>query len=192
MEETKPVEDTWLTGRLLVATPGMPDPRFERAVIYICSHSSGGAMGLIVNRLFGGLPFKELLDQMGIQIKGDTTDHLVHLGGPIEAGRGFVLHTTDWVHDGTVTISDNIALTATVDILRAIADGQGPSKSLFALGYVGWSAGQLEQEMQANGWLVLPADEALLFDVSPARKWEDSLAKAGINAAMLTGDMGHA
>jgi len=185
-------DSNWLTGQLLVAMPSMPDPRFARAVIYICSHSPNGAMGLVVNRLFGEADFLMLLQQLSIAASSDTPHLPVHFGGPVETGRGFVLHSTDYVRDGSVPIDEAIALTATVEILQAIADGGGPERLLMALGYSGWGAGQLESEVKANGWLTVPADENLLFNTAPESKWERALAKIGISPMMLSGEAGHA
>jgi putative transcriptional regulator len=161
----------YLTGQLLIAMPTMPDQRFQRTVIYMCAHNADGAMGLVINRLFGSITFPDLLEQLGIDSPGSAANMRVHFGGPVESGRGFVLHSTDFVREGTMQVDDKIALTATVDILRAIADGRGPKHALLALGYAGWGPGQLDTEMQANGWLNAPADDRLLFDRDLDSKW---------------------
>jgi len=182
----------YLTGQLLIAMPGMPDPRFARSVIYVCAHSADGAMGLVVNRLFDALSFDDLMEQLGIETEDAKGDLRVHFGGPVEAGRGFVLHSADYVRDGTMLVDEEVALTATVDILRAIAEGEGPRHRLLALGYSGWGPGQLDAEIQANGWLTAPADEAILFDGDLDTKWERSIAKLGASVSMLSGEAGHA
>ena len=182
----------YLTGQLLMAMPGMPDPRFQRTVIYMCAHNAEGAMGLVINRLFGAITFGDLLEQLEIRPTRSVADLRVHYGGPVESGRGLVLHSTDFIRDGTLKVDDDVALTATVDILRAIADGRGPRLSLLALGYAGWGPGQLDAEMQANGWLTAESDEALMFDRDLETKWERSIAKLGVRLSMLSGQAGHA
>jgi putative transcriptional regulator len=182
----------YLAGQLLVAMPNMPDPRFERTVIYMCAHSAEGAMGLVINRLFEAMSFGELLDQLGIEHQRIGEDVRVHSGGPVEAGRGFVLHSADFQRDGTMLVDDRLALTASIDILHAIASRAGPRRSLLALGYSGWGPGQLETEIQANGWLHVPADEDLVFDADIDNKWQRSIAKIGVDFGKLSGDAGHA
>jgi len=184
--------DGYLMGQLLVAMPTMRDPRFTRSVIFICAHSADGAMGLVVNRLVGSLTFPDLLAQLGIDRTGAGRDIRVHFGGPVETGRGFVLHSADYSDDGTMMIGDRVGLTASIDILRDIAAGGGPRQSLLALGYAGWGPGQLDLEIQANGWLSAPADDALLFDERLDDKWERAIGKIGINASQLSGQAGHA
>jgi putative transcriptional regulator len=188
-------EDDWngsdLTGSLLVAMPGMSDERFERTVIFVCAHSEDGAMGLVVNKLMDDLTLPALLRQLKIE-PGAADDEPIHFGGPVESSRGFVLHTADYVQDSTMVINDNVALTATIEVLRAIAKGEGPARKVMALGYAGWSAGQLDSEIQANGWLSVPADEEILFGPDHAHKWERALAKLGVSPAMLSGEAGHA
>jgi putative transcriptional regulator len=185
-------DNQWLTGQFLVAMPAMPDPRFERTVIYICSHGPNGAMGIVVNRLFDEANFLMMLEQLNIRTSSDTPHLPVHFGGPVETGRGFVLHSADCMREGSVSIDGTIALSATVEILQTIADGGGPERLLMALGYSGWGAGQLENEMKANGWLTVPADEELLFDTDVGVKWERALAKIGISPELLSADAGHA
>ena len=173
-------DDGYLTGQLLIAMPSIGDPRFERTVIYLCAHSAEGAMGLIINKLADEIDFDELL-----QIR-------VHVGGPVETGRGFVLHTTDYQQESTLLVSDDVGLTATVDILRAIAEGSGPRQCLLALGYAGWAPGQLDGEIQANGWLHVNADLALVFDSDLENKWSRAVSKVGIDPSFLSSDAGHA
>lgn len=182
----------YLAGQLLIAMPTMQDDRFKRTIVYMCAHSKEGAMGLVINRLLGQLSFPELLEQIGIPAKPPVRDVRVHFGGPVESGRGFVLHSADFRTEGTLPVDDRVALTASVDILRAIADGRGPRQSLLALGYAGWGPGQLESEIQANGWLNVQADEALVFDGELDTKWERAMSKLGIDSRMLSGMAGHA
>lgn len=184
--------DGYLLGQLLVAMPTMRDPRFTRSVIFICAHSADGAMGLVVNRLVGSLTFPDLLAQLGIDRTESGRDIRVHFGGPVETGRGFVLHSPDYSDDGTMMIGDRVGLTASLDILRDIASGGGPKQSLLALGYAGWGPGQLDLEIQANGWLSAPADDALLFDARLDDKWERAIGKLGARAEQLSGEAGHA
>lgn len=181
-----------LTGQFLIAMPQMPDPRFEKSVIYICVHNAEGAMGLVVNKLFEGISFTSLLNQLDIEVTQPARELTVHFGGPVESGRGFVLHSADYNREGSMQVSDQVVLTATVDILRAVAEGQGPQNAILALGYAGWGPGQLDQEMQQNGWLHAPADNRILFDTDQERKWERALASLGINLSMLSADIGHA
>lgn len=182
----------YLTGQLLIAMPQMRDARFTRTVIYMCAHNSDGAMGLVVNRRVGSVSFDDLLKQLGIGSNRRSEEIRVHFGGPVESGRGFVLHSADYVQDGTLVVDDTVALTATLDILKDIASGGGPRRSLLALGYAGWGPGQLDAEIQANGWLSAPADEALVFDADLDRKWERAFGKIGIDFNMLSGEAGHA
>lgn len=185
--------DGFLTGQLLIAMPAMADPRFARAVIYLCAHSDDGAMGLVINKPMPSITFPDLLEQLGIDGGSEQLDEMrVHFGGPVESGRGFVLHSADFIRDGTLRVDDRVALTATIDILRAIAAGEGPRHHILALGYAGWGPGQLDSELQANGWLTAPADDAILFDADLSTKWERAIAKLGIAPAMLSGEAGHA
>ena len=184
--------DGYLTGQLLVAMPQMLDERFAKAVIYMCAHTEDGAMGLIVNKILENIDFPDLLEQLDLSPTGGGLDIRVHFGGPVESGRGFVLHSSDYVQDETMVIDDTFALTATTDILRDIADGGGPENSLLALGYAGWGPGQLDSEIQANGWLSVPSDQALIFGNDPRSIWQGALAKIGIDVSMLSGDAGHA
>ena len=182
----------YLTGQLLVAMPQMEDSRFVRSVIYLCAHTVEGAMGLVVNKLMDNISFPDLLDQLNLP-GSDAPDAIkVHFGGPVETGRGFVLHSADYVQDATLVIDDTVALTATIDILKAIAVGKGPKHSLLALGYAGWGPGQLDDEIQRNGWLSVPADDGLIFGAGLDDRWERAIAKLGINASMLSGAAGRA
>ncbi len=181
-----------LVGNLLVAMPQMNDPRFERAVIYMCAHNNEGAMGLVVNKLFDQLSFPDLLDQLSIKIGPRTQQIRVHFGGPVESGRGFVLHSDDYVREGTMLVDSGFALTATTDILRAIAEGEGPRSSILALGYAGWGPGQLDTEFAANGWLHVPADPELVFGADLEHKWLLALNKLGVTPSGLSSQAGHA
>lgn len=190
----------YLDGRLLIAMPVMGDPRFERSVIYLCAHSPEGAMGIIVNRRAGSIDFPELLVQLDIikkadQIKlpGNAETMKVLKGGPVDTGRGFVLHSSDFfIKDATLRIDDGICLTATVDILKAIARGAGPKHAILALGYAGWAPGQLENEIQENGWLHCDADADLVFGSDVEEKYLRALRKIGIDPGMLSNEAGHA
>jgi putative transcriptional regulator len=148
-------------------------------------------MGLIINRAFGDVRFADLMKQLGID-GGRDRDRPVHFGGPVESGRGFVLHSSDFQADQTLVVDGNVALTATKDILQAIVDGTGPQNAIFALGYASWAAGQLDSEIQANDWLTAPADHDLIFDPELATKWERAIARLGVSPAMLSDTAGHA
>jgi len=182
----------YLTGQLLIAMPQMEDSRFSRSVIYMCVHNQDGAMGLMVNRLADDMTFPDLLEQVGVERGPETASLPIHIGGPVETGMGFVLHTSDYEQANTIKVSDAISLTHTIEILKDIADGRGPRQVLLALGYAGWGAGQLDNEIQANSWLNVPADEALLFGDVQQDKWERSIAKLGIDISLLSGQAGHA
>jgi putative transcriptional regulator len=190
----------YLDGQLLIAMPVMGDPRFERSVIYMCAHSSEGAMGIMVNRPAGSIDFPELLVQLDIIKEGDeiklpeTAESMKVLkGGPVDTGRGFVLHSSDfYIENATLRIDDGICLTATVDILKAIAKGAGPKHAILALGYAGWAPGQLENEIQGNGWLHCDADQDLIFGGDVEEKYTRALRKIGIDPGMLSNDAGHA
>lgn len=175
-----------------MAMPTMGDPRFERTVIYVCVHSADGAMGLVINKALETVTFPELLVQLGIDVENPDDRIVIHAGGPVEPSRGFVLHSADYVQDSTLIVGDTVALTATLDILTAIAREKGPRKSLLALGYAGWGAGQLDQEIQDNGWLHIEADDELLFTTEPEVKWPMAVAKLGIDISLLSAEAGHA
>ncbi len=192
--------DDFLDGQLLIAMPLMTDRRFARSVVYLCAHSEDGAMGLIINQRAPHISFPDLLERLGI-VPSDTGDGLsneklsmsIHVGGPVETGRGFVLHSSDYfADDSTLPIEDGVCLTATIDILKAIAAGKGPNKAILALGYAGWSPGHLESEIQANGWLNCPADLGLIFNPDVESKYTRAFAKIGIDPSHLVSDAGHA
>jgi putative transcriptional regulator len=197
MSETQ----TTLDDQLLIAMPGMADTRFARSLVYMCAHSpEEGAMGIVVNQPEPDLNMRDLLVQLGIvedagsnQLAAKVDEIRVHRGGPVESGRGFVLHSADFMlNDASLRVGRNIGLTSTLEILRAIAAGGGPQEAIFALGYAGWAPGQLESELGSNGWLNVPADDAILFDDDIETKYDRALAKLGIDPAMLSSDAGHA
>lgn len=182
----------WLTGQLLVAMPTMQDPRFARSVICLCAHSDDGAMGLVLNKPLDGLSFEDLLKQLNLDPVPPQRRIRLMAGGPVENGRGFVLHTADWETEGSLKVQPDVVLTASVDILKAIAGGGGPRQGFLALGYAGWGPGQLESEIAQNAWLSVPADERLLFAASPEKLWREALAKLHVDPALLSGVAGHA
>lgn len=193
-KEHKAEGESFLEGKLLIALPGMPDPRFERSVIFVCAHSlETGAMGLIINKQIEGLNFRDLVQKLEIRGAAGAPDFPVLYGGPVETERGFVLHSGDYEStESTLPVTEDVSLTATLDILRAIAEGRGPAKSIFALGYAGWGAGQIEDEIRANGWIHCEADSDLLFDVELDTKWASALGKLGIDVSSLSAHAGRA
>lgn len=190
----------YLDGQLLVAMPTMQDERFARAVIYVCAHSSEGAMGIVINQPAPNIRFPDLLVQLDvipssglIELPNQADAVRVLKGGPVETGRGFVLHTADFfIENSTLPIEQGICLTATLDILKAIARGKGPASAVLALGYAGWAPGQLENEIQANGWLNCDADSELLFGPNTEGKYNQAMRKIGIDPGKLVSDAGHA
>ncbi|HEY6701178.1 MAG TPA: YqgE/AlgH family protein [Pseudolabrys sp.] len=190
----------YLDGQMLIAMPAMNDERFSRAVIYVCAHSTEGAMGIIVNYPASNIKFPDLLVQLEvipaserIQLPTRAEEVKVLKGGPVETGRGFVLHSADFfIENSTLPIDEGICLTATLDILKAIARGNGPASAILALGYAGWAPGQLEQEIQQNGWLHCSADPELIFGQDTGAKYEKALRKIGIDLGMLSSEAGHA
>ena len=185
---------------MLIAMPAMSDERFARSVIYVCAHSTDGAMGIVVNQPAANIKFPDLLVQLEvipaaerIELPNVTQTVKVLKGGPVETGRGFVLHSADFfIENSTLPIDDGICLTATLDILKAMASGNGPHDAILALGYAGWAPGQLEQEIQQNGWLHCAADSELIFGTDTDAKYEKALRKIGIDLAMLSSEAGHA
>ncbi|QLF69673.1 YqgE/AlgH family protein [Peteryoungia desertarenae] len=191
-------ERGYLDGQFLIAMPNMVDGNFARTVIYICAHSDAGAMGFVINRA-QPVTFAEMLLHLELIDRNDAImlpDHARHFpiqcGGPVEQNRGFVLHSDDYLSDSSIPVSDDISLTATLDIVRAISDGRGPRRATMLLGYAGWGPGQLESEIAANGWLNCPSTEELLFDRRLDSKYDRALSLMGINPAMLSMDAGHA
>jgi putative transcriptional regulator len=190
----------YLDGQMLIAMPAMHDERFARTLIYVCAHSSEGAMGIIVNQPAGNIKFPDLLVQLEvipaterIELPTKAEDVKVLKGGPVETGRGFVLHSADYfIENSTLPIDEGICLTATLDILKAIARGSGPASAVLALGYAGWAPGQLEHEIQENGWLHCAADSELIFGNDIDGKYDKALHKIGIDIGMLSSEAGHA
>lgn len=186
-------DSTDLIGKLLIAMPDMGDTRFEHAVIYVCAHSDDGAMGLIVNKPTPDVRFGDLLEQLSIDEGELSVDVRIHYGGPVETGRGFVLHTGDYASGaGTMDVAGGIAMTATLDILEDIAMGSGPKRSMLGLGYAGWGPHQLEDEIIRNGWLVSDATEDILFGRAAEHKWTAALKTLGIDPLMLSASGGSA
>lgn len=192
--------DGYLEGHCLIAMPQMGDTRFEKAVVFLCAHSPEGAMGIVVNKAAKNINFVDLLTQLNvvdeenaIRLPETARRVPVRSGGPVETGRGFVLHTPDFIlKEATLVTASDVCLTATVEILRAIARGGGPSQALLALGYAGWAPGQLESEISNNGWLHVEADHELLFDPTLDGKYERAIAKLGFDPALLSATAGHA
>jgi putative transcriptional regulator len=191
--------DGYLDGQLLIAMPTMTDPRFHRSVIYMCAHSAEGAMGLIINQRAPNITLPRLLEQLEIIPEGPRRKAIrvsslaVHMGGPVETSRGFVLHSSDYfASESTLTINEGVCLTATIDILKAIAKGSGPNKAILALGYAGWAPGQLEHEIQTNGWLNCPADPDIVFNSDLESKYVRALDSLGIDPSHLVGVAGRA
>lgn len=182
-----------LTGKLLIAMPGMGDPRFEHSVVFLCSHGDDGAMGLVVNKPSADVRLGDLLKQLDIAVPDTGANQPVHFGGPVEGARGFVLHSSDYTSSlKTLEVPDGFALTATLDILEDIAVGKGPSRVLMALGYAGWGPMQLESEISANGWLTTDADPDLVFSSDDSGKWRASLKTLGVDPTALSATAGHA
>ena len=189
------VEPLFLSGKLLLAMPGMADPRFERAVIAICVHDDNGAVGIGIGHKRAGIRFRNLVKQLDID-PGNAPDAAILHGGPVEPGRGFVLHSTDWGGEDSVQVNGAggplCAMTGTIDVLRAIAEGRGPSQWIAALGYAGWAAGQLEDEMTRHGWFAVDADRAILFDTPADERWSAAFRAAGVDPRLLSSETGAA
>lgn len=186
-------EDGGLAGRLLIAMPNIGDPRFDRTVIYLFAHQRSGAMGLIVNRITDEVNFADLLEQLELDVTDDLDETPVRFGGPVEVERGFVLHSPDYHReDATLQVDGEVSMTATVDVLRAMAKGDGPRRALFALGYAGWGPGQLEREIRQNGWLHCEADPEIVFDGADDTKWTRALARIGVDPSLLSSAAGSA
>lgn len=179
----------FLSGQLLLAMPGMADPRFDRAVIAVCVHDEDGAVGIGIGRQRNGLRLRALMGQLGLE-PGEAPDIPVHHGGPVEPGRGFVLHSDDWTGQDSVTVNGVGVMTGTIDVLRAIAEGRGPSHYLVALGYAGWGPGQLDEEMTRHGWFATPGSPAIVFDTPTEERWTTSFNGAGIDPRLLTAQAG--
>ncbi len=182
---------TFLSGQFLLAMPGMGDPRFERAVIAMCGHDEHGALGIGLGATIEGLTLHDLLDQFQIA-HGAAPDAPVHFGGPVEPRRGFVVHSLEWRGQDTINVADRWALSGTVDVLRAIAAGQGPQHWLVALGYAGWGEGQLDAEMSRHGWFSTAGDPRLMYDVAAEERWEEGFVSAGVDPRLLANCTGRA
>ncbi len=189
---TDDTDGTWLTGHLLIAMPGMQDPRFDHTVVCLCAHSGDGAMGLVLNRPLSGLSFDDLLRQLKVEPVPPQRRMRMLDGGPVENSRGFVLHSDDWSTEGSLPVVPGLSLTASLDVLKAVAGGGGPKDCILALGYAGWAPGQLEDEIQRNAWLNVPADGSLVFRDDTSHTWEAALAKLRIDPALLSGTAGRA
>ncbi len=193
MDATPDDPEIDLTGQLLIAMPGMADPRFDRSVIFLCAHSAEGAMGLVVNHPVTDLTFDELLSQLDISPSAVMTGVPVHMGGPVEHGRGFVLHSAEYTEsEATLQVGAEFGMTATLDILEDIAQGRGPARTLMALGYAGWGPGQLEGEIARNAWLTAQASSEIVFDTPAASKWERALGSLGVDPLTLSAAAGRA
>jgi len=194
IEETKSKQDLsgYVAGQFLLAMPHMQDLRYEKAVIYICGHDTNGAMGLVVNKHLGDLTLKGLLEYLNLPKESINRDLPIYFGGPVDTGRGFVLHSDDFTHPGTVPLGNHIALTATVDVLQSIAEGDGPKDCLLAMGYVGWGPGQLDSELHSNRWLQVEADPDTLFHIPIEQRWEKAIAKLGVTPESLSEEFGQA
>ncbi|PIE08271.1 MAG: hypothetical protein CSA74_03065 [Rhodobacterales bacterium] len=191
--ETPPFVPQDLSGKLLIAMPGMGDPRFEHSVVFLCAHSANGAMGLIVNKRLPELELDDLLTQLEIATGTGSRHQAVHFGGPVEGARGFVLHSGGAeAYPATLKVDEAFSMTATRDILEDIARGTGPGQTLTALGYSGWGAGQLERELRQNAWLIVDAEAAIVFDPDDKTKWRRALEALGIDPLLLSADGGTA
>ena len=189
---TTPAAADFLTGQLLIAMPAMEDPRFAQSVIYLCAHTPEGAMGLVLNRPLAAPEIRRAAGQLEVAPVPPARRIRLCAGGPMDNARGFVLHTADWTGEGSLRVTDGLALTASLDVLKAIAEGGGPREGLLALGYAGWGPGQLDAEIQQNAWLSVPADETIVFDGDHDTKWRRALAKLKIDPLLLSGAAGHA
>jgi putative transcriptional regulator len=187
----QPIGD-FLTGQLLIAMPAMADPRFAQSVIYLCAHTPEGAMGLVLNRPLKRPSFADLLRQLDVAPLPPARRIRLCAGGPVDNARGFVLHTADWTGEGSLRVDDGLALTASLDVLKAIAEGGGPREGILALGYAGWGPGQLDAEIQQNAWLSVSADETIVFDGDHDTKWRRAFAKLKIDPLLLSDAAGHA
>jgi putative transcriptional regulator len=182
----------WLTGQVLIAMPAMRDPRFAQTVIFICAHTADGAMGVVLNRPLRRPRFADLLEQLGVEPNPPKREIRLGTGGPVDDNRGFVLHSADWTAEGSLPVDDRYVLTANLEVLHAIASGGGPERGILLLGYAGWEAGQLDEEIRQNSWLSAAPDEALVYDAQDQTKWARALAKLRIDPGMLSGEAGRA
>lgn len=192
MDNEADMDELTLTGQLLIAMPGMDDERFAQSVIFVCAHTGEGAMGIVLNRPLQKPTFESLLRQLDVTPTPPARRIQLCQGGPVDHSRGFVLHTADWTGDGSLRVDEHVALTASLDVLKALAEGAGPREGLLALGYASWGPGQLDGELQQNVWLTAPAGLELLFDTAHATKWRRALASLRIDPLLLSGVAGHA
>ncbi|MBY0581739.1 MAG: YqgE/AlgH family protein [Sphingomonas sp.] len=183
--------EVFLSGQFLLAMPGIGDPRFDHAIIAMCAHDAHGAMGIGIGEQIDDLGLHELLEQFEIDV-GCAPDSPIVLGGPVEPGRGFVLHSNDWGGQGTIDVAGRWSLSGSIDILRAIAEGRGPRKFVIALGYAGWGAGQLDEELTRHGWFSIPGNPSLIFDTPSDRRWTEGFQRAGVDPRLLSNVCGTA
>lgn len=192
-QEISTVEESgWLTGQLLLAMPNLRDARFAQSVIFICAHNKEGAMGLVLNRLLRKPKFEDLIQQLGVEPHPPQRTLPMGLGGPVDEHRGFVLHSADWSGNGSLNVDGTHVLSANLEILQAIAAGEGPANARLLLGYAGWGSGQLEEEIQHNSWLIAPPDDEIIYDTAPQTKWQRAFANLKIDPGRLSGDAGRA
>ena len=194
MEQTSKMENLFLAGKLIIAMPTMSDPRFKRSVVCICAHNEDGAIGIIINKIIESLSFSKIIKQLKLNknmTKNDYKNH-IYFGGPVETERGFILHSADYSSENSTSINSEISMTASTEILQALIDGNGPNKSIVALGYAGWGPGQLDTEIQSNAWLSVESDLELVFSAKTAEKWDMALEKIGVNPALLSTEAGRA
>ncbi|MBO6825443.1 MAG: YqgE/AlgH family protein [Sneathiella sp.] len=192
MSKNETNDGHYLEGSILIAMPSMSDPRFKKTIILLIAHNEEGAMGIVLNKNMEALSFRALLEQLEVAHEKDVGNTRVHFGGPVDTERGFVLHSTDKVHATSTVVGDGIAVTATLDMLQTMANGDGPESSFVALGYAGWGPGQLEQEIQQNGWLIVDAGPDLVFGEQLAGKWQSAIGKLGFDPGLLSSEIGHA
>jgi putative transcriptional regulator len=194
MEQTSKMENLFLAGKLIIAMPTMSDPRFKRSVVCICAHNEDGAIGIIINKIIESLSFSKIINQLKLKKNMTKNGHKNHIyfGGPVETERGFILHSADYSSENSTSINSEISMTASTEILQALIDGNGPNKSIVALGYAGWGPGQLDTEIQSNAWLSVESDLELVFSAKTAEKWDMALEKIGVNPALLSTEAGRA
>lgn len=182
-----------LTGQMLIAMPGMGDPRFDHSVVYICAHDEGNTLGLIINKPIPEVSFADIMEQVSLTLDPALPKRAVHFGGPVETSRGFVLHSPEFTTEGgTLKVSETISMTATLDVLEALGRGTGPERALVALGYAGWGPGQLAGEIAQNAWLTAPEDPDLIFEAPTSQKWQRALQNLGVEALTLSSEAGRA
>jgi putative transcriptional regulator len=191
-KHTQSITADSLAGHLLIATPSVEDFCFNRSVIYLCSHTDTGAMGVMVNYPVKDLKMDQIYEQLDIEQDTLTKDFPIHFGGPVEANRGFIIHSSDYADEGSLIDMNGISVSASLSLLKAIASGKGPQSGMLVLGYAGWSPGQLEEEIEAGSWMVVPATKELVFETINETKWDEAIATLGIDMGHFSGDIGHA